>query len=89
MQYKLTKFYMGFRLIVVSLDKNMYARVGSQLKYFEPCPRSRGPATPRRWAAYDRIDCRILYRQNRSIPCRLLKSDYTKYALSIDSNLAS
>jgi hypothetical protein len=31
MHYRLTKFYTGFRLIVVSLDKSVYARVGSRL----------------------------------------------------------
>jgi hypothetical protein len=42
MHRRLIKFYTGFRLIVVSLDENVYARVGSRLKYFESCPRSRG-----------------------------------------------
>jgi hypothetical protein len=46
MHCKLSKFYTGFRLIVVSFDKNVYAIVGGRLKYFEPCPPSRGPAAP-------------------------------------------
>jgi hypothetical protein len=32
--YKLTKFYTGFRLIVVSLDKNVCARVDNRLNIF-------------------------------------------------------
>jgi hypothetical protein len=32
--YKLTKFYTGFRLIVVSLNKNMCARVDDRLTIF-------------------------------------------------------
>jgi hypothetical protein len=46
MHCRLIKFYTRFRLIVVSFDKNVYAIVGGRLKYFEPCPPSRGPATP-------------------------------------------
>jgi hypothetical protein len=77
--YRLTKFYTGFRLIVVSLDKNMCARVDDRLTIF----RAFSPAATggQHW-----IDYRILYRQHRSILCKLLKSDYTKFALSINNS---
>jgi hypothetical protein len=34
MHYKITKFYTGFRLIVVSLDKNGCARMNDRLNIF-------------------------------------------------------
>jgi hypothetical protein len=57
MQYKLTKFYTGFRLIVVSLDKNVYARVDDRLNIFRAFS----------LAANIEFDYGILYRQHRFI----------------------
>jgi hypothetical protein len=83
--YKLTKFYTGFRLIVVSLDKNVCARVDDRLNIF----RAFSPAALPHPGGQRRIDYRILRYLHKSIPYRLLKSDYNKYSLSIDSSFAS
>jgi hypothetical protein len=55
MYYRLTKFYMGFRLIVVSLDKNVYVRVDDRLNIF----RAFSPTALRRPAA--NIELIIVY----------------------------